>query len=231
MSSETRPYDQLSFEDHARLEFHDEYRRKKAEYVKQFLPKGGRLLDVGCGSGFDLRHLADDTSSLVGVDLSMNMLTQAGAWTKQSDKPVMFVQADAKSLPFRNAIFDMVHNHELSVFNGEDVTEQVRVLDEQRRVLRNGGYVVVVMPMKDYNGCSFMPSGEEQMKYLFRHAGIKFVSPVYYLGCLPWWSTPRILALLHRVLPAGVAKRFIKSPEEYLRGDHFFILGLGKKAQ
>lgn len=222
-------YEQISFEDHVKLEFHDEYRRKKAEYLKRFLPNGGSVLDVGCGSGFDLVHLADDTSSFVGVDMSMNMLIQAREWTKVNGKYVLMIQADAKSLPFKDGVFDMVHSHELSIFNGQDVTDQVLALTEQLRVSKSGSHVVVVLPRRDYNGSTFMPACEEQMKWLFRHAGIKFVKPVYYLKRLPRCNTPRILKLLHQLLPASVAKRFIKTPEEYIREGSFFLMGLGKK--
>ncbi len=69
-------YDRLSFENHVKLEFHDEFRRKKARLLERFWPNGGKLLDVGCGSGFDLKHLAQGRTESVrggGVPVSLGI--------------------------------------------------------------------------------------------------------------------------------------------------------------
>ena len=229
-------YDHLTFEEHVKLEFHDDFRRKKAHFLKQFLPAArGAFLDVGCGSGFDLYHLTRNAQSpgssrgahWVGLDLSFNMLTQTRQYLARAGQQASLVQADAKALPFCNDAFDAVHSHELSVFNYGSVDERVRVLSEQRRVCKSGGTIVTVLPQRNQEG--FLPTGEPQMRYLFRSAGLQFVRAVYHLGKLPWFSTPKILTLLQRVVPRPVAWRLLKSPEEYLRQGAFMIVGIGEK--
>ncbi|MCB8982699.1 MAG: class I SAM-dependent methyltransferase [Ardenticatenaceae bacterium] len=56
----------------------------------------GRVLDVGCGAGFDTAVLRQHGLRAAGVDLSWGMM-QAG---RQRGLAVDFVQADMRALPF-----------------------------------------------------------------------------------------------------------------------------------
>jgi SAM-dependent methyltransferase len=59
-----------------------------------------RLLDVGCGPGRHSRALAERGLEVVGADVSLPYLAGAGAG--------MWVQADARRLPFAPGGFDVV---------------------------------------------------------------------------------------------------------------------------
>lgn len=157
----------------------------------------------------------------------MNMLNQTRRYMASNEIYAHLVQADALALPFHDDTFDIVHSHELSVFNYGSVDERVGALSDQRRVCKSGGNIVTVLPQRVQEG--FLPTGEPQMRYLFRGAGIRFVQAVYYLGKLPRFSTPKILSLLQRVIPRFVARRLFKSPEEYLCQGAFMIVGIGEK--
>ena len=67
------------------------------------------------------------------------------------------------------------------------------------------------------------------MRYLFRNAGIRFDRAVYHLGKLPWFTAPKILAFLQRIVPRFIARRMLKTPDEYLRQEAFMIIGVGQK--
>jgi SAM-dependent methyltransferase len=62
-----------------------------------------KILDLGCGSGRDLRYFADRGFNPVGLDLSYNLLKLA---FKFSGCPV--VQGDILALPYKGKSFDIV---------------------------------------------------------------------------------------------------------------------------
>ena len=103
-------------------------------------PSQARVLDVGCGTGVLARVLArwPNVTSVVGVDPAPALLTKArGAAADISN--VTYKEGDARSLPFEDAMFDVVAcDSMLSHVPGPE-----RAIGEAFRVLRCGGYVAV----------------------------------------------------------------------------------------
>jgi SAM-dependent methyltransferase len=99
-----------------------------------------QMLDVGCGDGGFLRRLVSwgaDPSRLAGVDLLEDRVAAA-----RRIEPCLDVQqADASTLPFDGATFDVVF--QLTVFSSIlDEGMRRAVAREIARVLRPGGVVV-----------------------------------------------------------------------------------------
>lgn len=91
---------------------------------------GGRLLDIGCGTGFLLDLAHDLFRELEGVDISEEMLRLV------TPRPNVHVQiSSAEDLPFGNCHFDAVSAHGV-LHHLEDLAVVFR---EIRRVLRPGG--------------------------------------------------------------------------------------------
>jgi len=71
------------------------------------LPTGGRVLDIGCGTGAFAYCLAERGYQVVGVDFSESMLRAAAKSTLGTS--IEFVQGDVtKGLNFPDASFDLV---------------------------------------------------------------------------------------------------------------------------
>ena len=102
---------------------------------------GDAILDVGCGPGFYVAELLDETGSsgrVVGVDSSPQMLAIAAKRTEGYEN-VDFHQGEATALPVQDSGFDRA----LCVQVLEYVDDPTAALAEMHRALRPGGQVVV----------------------------------------------------------------------------------------
>lgn len=113
-----------------------------SRYVAELLATvhGGRVLDVGTGSGRFARFLAESLASydeIIGVD---NQAVSLTADRRNVVPPrVRFVRADAASLPFPDSVFDTVASSNL-LHHLADVNQS---LTEMLRVLRSGGRMII----------------------------------------------------------------------------------------
>ncbi len=95
------------------------------------------VLDVGAGTG-DLAREASaqfPRAKIVAADFTLAMM-RAG----QKNGALNFAAADALQLPFRDALFDAV----ASGFFMRNVVDLQKSLQEQYRVLKNGGRIVIL---------------------------------------------------------------------------------------
>jgi demethylmenaquinone methyltransferase/2-methoxy-6-polyprenyl-1,4-benzoquinol methylase len=102
------------------------------------LSPGGKLLDIGTGTGdLALEALRRDSSLLaVGGDFTIEMMRQGH--TRKGCERIQWVSTDALDLPFPTASFDAVTSGYLL----RNVMDVMRVLAEQYRVLKPGGYAI-----------------------------------------------------------------------------------------
>ncbi len=108
------------------------------------LPPDARVLDVGCGSGWATRVMADKASQgrVVGIDISDAMVTLA-ADTSKNFLNVEFRVASAEKLPF----FDGEFSHAFSMESLYYYADMVSALREIKRVLAPGGVFVSVVDL------------------------------------------------------------------------------------
>jgi SAM-dependent methyltransferase len=103
-----------------------------------WLPGGGRVLDVGCGLGSEVGHLAAVGRQAVGVDLSSVAIARAATGrTGTGHGNVAFLRADVRALPFGAQHFDAAVDR--GCFHYLPPGDRGRYVDELRRVLRPGG--------------------------------------------------------------------------------------------
>ncbi len=129
-----------------------------AAYLLPLLRPGLELLDVGCGPGTITRDLARLVAPgrVVAIDAAAGILDEARRTCDEAGVDnVEYRQADAESLPFGDATFDVVHAHQVL----QHVQHPVVVLAEMRRVCRPSG--TVAARDGDYHGQAWWP--EEPM--------------------------------------------------------------------
>lgn len=100
--------------------------------LKQLAPQSGEhILDVGCGTGWFTRRVAELAGvSVTGVDINESWLTFA----RSRDPVSRYLMADALSLPFANDSFDRVFSVTALCF----MPDWPRALREIVRVSRKG---------------------------------------------------------------------------------------------
>lgn len=99
----------------------------------------GRLIEVGAGTGKNLPYYPEG-ALVVATDLSPGMLARAVEKAGDGPRAVRFVVTDAEDLAFKGGVFDAV----VTSFVFCTVPDPVRGLREARRVLRDGGEVVLL---------------------------------------------------------------------------------------
>jgi SAM-dependent methyltransferase len=112
------------------------YADPKVEFIRQHVPLGGRVLDVGCGNGIFTLRFANSGARVTGLDYSRHLLGQ--------NSHSLLVCGDATELPFPDGSFEVVF--EANVLH--HVPDRERVIAEMARTSRR--YVVLVEPNR-YN--------------------------------------------------------------------------------
>lgn len=107
-----------------------------SNWIKEFvleLPKGGRVLDLGCGSGKDVDVFNQLGFDSIGVDASKGMLREA----KRIHPKIKLFLMDIRSLEFSDNYFNGVWSW--SVLTHLKDNDKLTSLKEAHRVLKKGG--------------------------------------------------------------------------------------------
>lgn len=100
---------------------------------------GERILDVATGTGWSARNVARMGATVVGVDISRELLAAAHALSQHIRPAIEFRRGDAESLPVEDAAFDGV----ISTFGVMFAFDQARAAEQLARVCRPGGRLVL----------------------------------------------------------------------------------------
>ncbi|HUQ32530.1 MAG TPA: class I SAM-dependent methyltransferase [Pyrinomonadaceae bacterium] len=106
------------------------------ERIRNFLSTAlplERAIDVGCGTGLSTIALKEIAASVVGIDMSREMIALA-----EPDERILYAVADAVKLPFKEAEFDL-----MTLSSAFHWLDRRAFLKEAARVLRPKGWLVV----------------------------------------------------------------------------------------
>ena len=124
-----------------------DFRKAKVQFVHELvkwsgldkLPKGSRILDVGCGIGGSSRILAKYYGfNVIGITTSPFQVKRARQLTPHGLN-CSFQVMDALNLKFEDGTFDAVW----SVETGAHMNDKTKFADEMLRTLRPGGYLAL----------------------------------------------------------------------------------------
>lgn len=106
---------------------------------------GGRVLDVGCGTGRLLQDIQQRNASteLFGIDISDAMLALA---REKIGATATLITADLTQLPFADSYFDAIVSSSVLHY----LENQQQGIAEMARVLRPGGSIVITDWCKDF---------------------------------------------------------------------------------
>ena len=140
-----------------------------------------RILDCGCGTGYNMRTLLMPHGRIFGFDLVPEGVRRA----RTLGRPI--VRADIQHIPFRSASFDLATSFDVI----QSVPDDRAALCEMARLLKPGGHVVLnVTAMEILRGDHSDVWGElrrytpERAARLVESAGLEVVRVSYLFGSL-----------------------------------------------
>jgi ubiquinone/menaquinone biosynthesis C-methylase UbiE len=169
------------------------------------LPKGGTLLDVGCGQGRSFRYLRDvfAPARMLGLDADPHSIDLSRAEAERESIDVALFTSDCARIDLPDASVDTVFCHQTF----HHLVEQERALDEFWRVLKPGGLLLFAESTKAYidswvirwffrHPMHVQKSADEYIAML-RARGFLFTDAQVSLPYL-WWSRAKDFGLLER---------------------------------
>lgn len=111
------------------------YHTHLSRHLMEVLPGGGRLLDIGCGTGLFVDRYISAGGSAIGLDISSGMIRQARRRCATSE----FVVGTGETIPFRDDSFDAI----ACLLAFSYMRDPQAMLDETYRVLRPGGAIAI----------------------------------------------------------------------------------------
>lgn len=116
--------------------------------------EGDRVLEAGCGTCNLALKIKEKRANVVGLDYSQAALDIC----REKDGELRLVHADlTKELPFEEGHFDRISCN--NVLYAIPESEQRKVLEEFKRVLKSGGRVVLVNPRKGWSSVEIYKEG------------------------------------------------------------------------
>ena len=125
---------------------------REVAFIEDVLEKKEKriVLDLCCGTGRHSIVLSQHGWSIIGLDLSKNLLIIAKQRMRQKAVDFPLIRADMRYFPFRNEVFKAVVNMFTSFGYLPSETEDLKCLCEVQRTLMENGYFLIDVVNKEY---------------------------------------------------------------------------------
>jgi len=114
------------------------------DFIENFKPKKGKILEVGCGNARNLIPFAKSGFECYGIDFSNNMLRQAKKFAQKNNVKINFKKSDMTKIPFKDSNFDYIL-HIASLHNLEKKWDRKKALQEAYRILKPEGLMLLTV--------------------------------------------------------------------------------------
>lgn len=120
-----------------------------AQWVVQYFPKEGRVLDLGAGQGQDSRFFAQRGYEVVSTDYSLEglQLNRKELPGELKNKIVIEELNLERAFPYASASLDVVYAHLSIHYFSKKITKQI--FSEIKRVLKAGGIIALMVNSTD----------------------------------------------------------------------------------
>lgn len=144
----TRRHWEVYYSKHADIYDYYTFQSQIIELIQNKLGnlKRRRILEVGCGKGYESLRVSKLGAAAVAIDYSKKAIKLLLKQAVRQKSNLRICQADVRRLPFGNSYFDLVFSQGVL----EHFEDPKEVLQEQHRVLRPNGLVIIEVPNK-YN--------------------------------------------------------------------------------
>jgi ubiquinone/menaquinone biosynthesis C-methylase UbiE len=148
------------------------------------IPKNGKVLDVGCGMGDNLRYIQRSHATFIGLEYAESTV-RAARRLLQGQATILRGSADA--IPFGSEQFDLV----LCIEVLEHIEKDHEGCREIARVLKPGGALILSLPYRHWFPSYFKAMGHlrhytrSDVYEVLREAGLRVTQ---YLPNYPRWS-------------------------------------------
>lgn len=105
------------------------------------LSGGEKVLDAGCGAGFNARQIARMGAKVYGCDRADKMLAKAIEHESEVPLGIEYISADITMLPYADGFFDDVFC--VAVLIHDSAEECAAFFAEAKRVLKPGGKIII----------------------------------------------------------------------------------------